>query len=92
MFLNFANFCKKFIRNFSRIVASLTSMLQTIGDNKLSAQASEHKENQDTIANIGSASGGRVGGSIKNLSRATKLAKSKKSKLTKPKKSDLTKT
>ncbi len=91
LFLGFANFYGRVIKSFKRIVASLTLMLQTIGNDNLDAQASGHKEKQDRIAGASSASGGRVDGSIKNLSIAAKLAKSKKPKLTKPKKSDLVK-
>ncbi len=91
MFLGFANFYRRFIKNFSRIAAPLTSMLRTtnesIGDETQSTQA----ENQDVPSAACGASGGGVGGSFENLSTAAKSAKSKKSKLTKPKKSDLPK-
>ena len=93
MFLGFANFYRKFIRNFSGIVASLISILQitneSIGDNSQSNQA----ENQDVAGSVGGTSGSRigsrVGGSIKNLSTTAKSAKKPKS--TKLKKSDSTK-
>ncbi len=75
MFLGFANFYRMFIRNFSRIAAPLTSMLQTIGNNDLGAEASGHEEDQNAIANAAGAGGG---GSIKILSTAAKSAKSKK--------------
>ncbi len=88
MFLSFANFYRRFIRNFSRIAAPLISILWTTGNDGLGAEASQHEENQDAT---GVAGGGRVGKSIKNLSTAAKLTKSKKPKLTKPKKSDLIK-
>ncbi len=93
MFLGFANFYRRFIRKFSRIVAPLTSMLRTIDNNDLNTQTNQNEKNQDLPdGNAGDASDGRVGGSIKNLSTVAKLAKSKKSKLTKLKKSDLIKT
>ncbi len=91
MFLGFTNFYKRFIKNFSRIAASLILILQTTGKNDLGAQANGYEENQDAIASTGSASGSGVDGSIKNLSIIANLAKSKKSKSTKSKKSDLPK-
>ncbi len=79
VFLSFANFYRKFIKNFSRIATSLTSMLQTTDNNDLGAQASGYKEDQDITANATNADGdGSSGRSIKNLSAAAKLAKSKK--------------
>ncbi len=45
VFLGFANFYRRFIRNFCRIVAWLISMLQTIDDEALSTQATENKKN-----------------------------------------------
>ncbi len=44
MFLDFANFYRRFIKNFSRIAAPLTSMLQTTGNNDLGAQASGYED------------------------------------------------
>ncbi len=79
VFLDFANFYRRFIKNFSRIAAALTSRLQTTGNDDLSAQASGHEEDQDAIAGAASAGGGASGGgNIKNLSTAAKSAKSKK--------------
>ncbi len=37
VFLGFANFYRRFIRNFNKIATSLTSILQTAGDNNLGA-------------------------------------------------------
>ncbi len=91
MFLGFANFYRKFIKNFSRIIIPLISILQTIGNNDLGAQTNRHKENQDTIAGASGAGSGGVGRNNQNLSTIANLAKSKKSKLTKSKKSDLPK-
>ncbi len=91
VFLGFANFYKRFIRNFSKIAASLTLILWITGNNDLDAQANGHKENQNTIAGASGTDDGGVGESIKNLSIVANLAKSKKSILTKSKKSDLPK-
>ncbi len=41
VFLGFANFYRRFIRNFSRIAAPLTSMLRTTNNEALSTQATE---------------------------------------------------
>ena len=84
MFLGFANFYRKFIKNFSRIAIPLTPILQTTNDEALSTQATEDKKNK--AVSTGLSEGGRVcgvGGSIENLSIIVNLAKSK---LTKPKK------
>lgn len=45
VFLSFANFYKKFIKNFSKIATIFISILQTTSDNDLSAQASRNKKN-----------------------------------------------
>ncbi len=82
VFLGFANFYRRFIRNFSRIAAPLTSMLRITDDEALSIQAIRNEKNQYALANAGAGGGagdGTGGGkSIKNLSTAAKLAKSKK--------------
>ncbi len=91
VFLGFANFYKRFIRNLSRIAVLLTSMLRTTneltGDETQSIQA----ENQDAPGAAGRATGSGMGGSLENLSTTVKSAKSKKPKLTKSKKSNLAK-
>ncbi len=91
MFLGFANFYRRFIRNFSIITALLTSMLWTTneltGDETQSTQA----ENQDAPGAAGRAGSGGVSGSFENLSNVIKSAESKKPKLTKFKKPDLAK-
>ncbi len=91
IFLGFANFYRRFIRNFSRIAVPLTSMLQTTDNKALSTQAIENEKNQDAPNAAKGADGGNISGSIKNLSTAGKLAKSKKPKLTKRKRSNLIK-
>ncbi len=80
VFLGFANFYRRFIRNFSRIVAPLTSMLRTTGDDDLGAQATGNEKNQGAPSGVGS---GGVDGDIKNLSSVVKSAKSKKSNFAK---------
>ncbi len=84
VFLDFANFYRRFIWNFiwnfSRIAASLTSMLQKTDNEVLSTQAIGNKKNQDAPSAASGASGGGVGGSFENLSTIAISAKSKKSK------------
>ncbi len=85
MLLGFANFYRKFFKNFSKIVLSLILMLQTIGNKDLGALASRHNKDQDAIASIidicstDDTSGGAGSyRSIKNLFIAIKSAKLKK--------------
>ena len=87
VFLGFANLYRRFIKNFDRIAALLTSILQTINDKPLNTQATENK-NWDISAGAGSAGGAAGGASgadggidrnIKNLSTTIKFAKTKKS-------------
>lgn len=44
-FLNFANFYRRFIKNFSTIAALHTLMLQTTGKDKLSTQTGRSEMN-----------------------------------------------
>ncbi len=88
MFLGFANFYKRFIRNFSRIAAPPTSMLRTTNESTGDKTESTQAENQDAPGAADVAGSGRVGGSFENLSTVVKSAESKKPKLTKSKKSD----
>ena len=78
MFLNFANFYKIFIKNFNKIAALLTSILQTTDKKVLKTQVTENKRNQDTSASIGGVDNKNVDRNIKNLLFIVKLAKSKK--------------
>ncbi len=91
VFLSFANFYRRFIKNFSRIAAQLTSILRTTNELIRDKTQSTQTENQDAPGAAGRADGGRVGGSFENLSTVVKSAESKKPKLTKSKKSDLAK-
>ncbi len=68
VFLGFANFYRRFIKNFSRITAPLTSILQTTGNDDLGLQASGYKEEQDVIAGVTGDNAGGGGESFKNLS------------------------
>ena len=78
-----------FIRNFSKIIASLILMLQIPNELMGNKAQSIQAENQDTAGTVGRIDGGKVGKNIGNLSTIINLTKSKKSKLTKTKKSDL---
>ena len=76
VFLGFANFYRRFIRNFNRIAASLTSMLQTTDNETLSTQDTRNKKNRKVPSSITKAGRGRVGGSIENLSNSKKAKRS----------------
>ena len=78
VFLGFANFYRRFIKNFSRIATLLISMLQTIDKEALNTQATKNKKNQNASANTGSADSGDINRNIKNLSFVVKLTKFKK--------------
>ena len=77
MFLSFANFYKKFIKNFNRIAALFTLILLTISNNNLSTLINNNEKNQGILCNI---SNKDINKDIKNLSSIVKLAKSKKLK------------
>ncbi len=91
VFLSFANFYRRFIRNLSKIAALLTSILRTTNEPTGEEIQNTQPENQNAPGATGGATGGGVGGNFENLSTAVKSAKSKKPKLTKSKKSDLVK-
>ncbi len=84
IFLGFANFYRRFIKNFSNITALLTSILQTTDESTSNGSQSTltnaSKKNQGTLSGGDS---GSVDGDIKNLSFVVKLAKSKKPNFTK---------
>ncbi len=88
VFLSFANFYRRFIRNFNRIATPLTSIFQTIDDETLSTQATKNEKNQDALGGDDGTSGDA---NINNQSTAANVAKSKKPTLTKTKKSDFAK-
>ncbi len=77
VFLGFANFYRRFIKNFNRIAAPLTSMLRTTdkstGNSSQSTLTNASKKNQGVPSGGGSAG---VDGNIKNLSSVVKSAKS----------------
>lgn len=91
MFLNFANFYKKFIRKFSKIAISLILMLQITINNNPTTLTRESKMKHDVPDSVYSSNGSAngyatndgFGQSIKNLSN---LTQSKKLNLTKSKK------
>ncbi len=84
VFLGFANFYRRFIKNYNRIVVPFTLILQITDNNNLTIQANKNKKNQDTLRGNGSIGGGdKVDRSIKNLSIVAKSTKSKKSDLPK---------
>ena len=81
VFLGFANFYRRFIRNFSKIAALFTLIFWT--KNKLTGDKTQsiQTENQDVLSATGRADTDGISGSIKNLSTIANLARSKKSKL-----------
>lgn len=94
VFLSFANFYIRFIRNLSRNTATPSSILQipnkTGGNKTQTSQVYQDRKNQD-IPNIvdNSSSSASIGGDMEYLSIVEKLAK--KPNLAKLKNSDLTK-
>ena len=74
MFIGFANFYRRFIRGFSRIAASLTSMLKTTGSSEESAPRA-FKAGNDEVVGGGS---GRADETVVNSS-TSKNEKSRKS-------------
>ena len=85
VFLGFANFYKRFIKNFSKIVAALTSMLWTTNKTTSNKFQSNRDKDQDAL---GARSAGGAGGVGKtdglgrdneDLSNSRKLKKRSKS-------------
>lgn len=86
VFLSFANFDKRFIKNFNRIVVLLISMLQStkIAENEaLSILINKHEKNQDIPSGVSNTNDDNISENIENLSTIIKSAKSKKSNLNK---------
>lgn len=84
VFLSFANFYKRFIKNFNKIGAPVTSMLQTtfkflnIGFFSTKTKENQHNQQQEGVGGIGII--------IKTLPKVEKpknLARAKKAKMTK---------
>lgn len=92
VFLDFVNFYRRFIKNFSNIAVLFTLILQTTKSIKVSSLSTRVNKNKYYQNKKNEAI--RAGSDKKNLSPITKLkilAKSKKSNLAKPKKSDFIK-
>ena len=88
VFLGFANFYRKFIRNFSKIATSLTSMLWTTNKAADNEVQSTQDENQDLPGTESASRVGGAGGDYENLSNTGKLRK--RSKANSPKADFLT--
>ncbi len=81
VFLGFANFYRRFIKNFGKIAALLTSILQiTKKLTNIEPQSTQAKKQDipNSVSGIDS-----IGGDIENLLSIVELAKSKKLNLTK---------
>ena len=72
VFLGFANFYRRFIKNFSRIATPLTSILWTTSESSdvcsLSIRANDNSYNQEVEGSGGAT--GDAGRKVKNLSKA----------------------
>lgn len=83
IFLDFANFYKRFIRNFNKIAASLTIILRTTNktsrDKTQSSQANNSRKNWDRVSDVDSTGNdGSVDKDVEYLSIVKKLAKKAK--------------
>ena len=74
VFINFANFYRRFIQGFSRIAAPLTSMLKTIGSSEELAPRAFRAGNDEIVEG----SGGRADETVMDSS-TSKNEKSRKS-------------
>ena len=72
VFIDFANFYRRFIQGFSRIAAPLTSMLKTTGSSKESALRAFRAGNDEVVGG----GGGRADETVVNLSKNEKSKKS----------------
>lgn len=74
MFLGFANFIRKFIKNFNKIIAPFISILQTIGNKILNTLANKNEKISDVLTTDSAASNNSdVSRNNKNLSSTKKL-------------------
>lgn len=93
MFLDFVNFYKRFIKNFSGIIAPLITIVQLTGHNNLSTLANGNKTNHNAPSHTGgSINNSDISESIENLSIIKNLTKFKKPDLARFKKLKLVKT
>ena len=78
VFISFANLYQRFIRGFSKIAASLTSMLKTTGSSTKSASKAFRADDNEVVGG----GGGRVDETVKNSSKSKKLKNDKSEILT----------
>ena len=71
VFIDFANFYRRFIRGFSRIAAPLTSLLKTTGSSESAPKA--FRADDDEV--VGGGGGGRANGTVVNSSKNEKSRK-----------------
>ena len=72
VFISFANFYQRFIQDFSRIAASLTSMLKTTRLSEVLALKFFRASDNEVVE-----VGGRADGTFRNLSKSKKLKNEK---------------